>query len=41
MRAFPGYQFIGRSGALSVKPNGVIDRQLSWGKYNQGQLTPL
>nr|WP_220493839.1 penicillin-binding protein activator [Shewanella sp. SG41-4] len=41
MRAFPGYQFIGRSGALSVKPNGVIDRQLSWGKYSQGQLTPL
>ncbi|AZG71892.1 penicillin-binding protein activator [Shewanella livingstonensis] len=41
MRAFPGYQFMGRSGALSVKPNGVIDRQLSWGKYTQGKLTPL
>jgi outer membrane PBP1 activator LpoA protein len=41
MRAFPGYQFMGRSGALSVDPNGVIDRQLSWGQYTQGQLTPL
>ncbi|QDE29809.1 MULTISPECIES: penicillin-binding protein activator [Shewanella] len=41
MRAFPGYQFMGRSGALSVKPNGVIDRQLSWGLYTKGQLTPL
>jgi len=41
MRAFPGYQFMGRSGALSVKPNGVIERQLSWGKYTQGKLTPL
>ncbi|MEH6463252.1 MAG: penicillin-binding protein activator [Shewanella psychromarinicola] len=41
MRAFPGYQFMGRSGALSVDPNGVIDRQLSWGQYTQGQLKPL
>ena len=41
MRAFPGYQFIGRSGALSVNPNGVIDRQLSWGHYTQGELRPL
>jgi outer membrane PBP1 activator LpoA protein len=41
MRAFPGYQFMGRSGALSVDPNGVIDRQLSWGQYTKGQLKPL
>lgn len=41
MRAFPGYQFMGRSGALSVKQNGLIDRQLSWGQYIQGQLKPL
>jgi len=41
MRAFPGYQFRGLSGALSVKPDGVIDRQLSWGQYTQGQLQPL
>ncbi|CAM4144581.1 penicillin-binding protein activator [Shewanella denitrificans] len=40
MRAFPGFQFNGRSGALSVKPNGVIERQLSWGRYQQGVLTP-
>ncbi|WP_434931016.1 penicillin-binding protein activator [Shewanella sp. HL-SH5] len=41
MRAFPGYQFNGRSGALSLKPNGLIDRQLTWGKYEKGKLTPL
>ncbi|MCT7941231.1 penicillin-binding protein activator [Shewanella holmiensis] len=41
MQAFPGYQLNGRSGALSVQPNGLIDRQLTWGKYQQGQLTPL
>nr|WP_275975043.1 penicillin-binding protein activator [Shewanella gaetbuli] len=41
MHAFPGYQLNGRSGALSVQPNGIIDRKLTWGKYQQGQLTPL
>ena len=41
MRAFPGYQFNGRSGALSVDENGVIERKLSWGKYQRGQLRPL
>jgi outer membrane PBP1 activator LpoA protein len=40
MRAFPGFQFNGRSGALSLKPNGVIERQLSWGRYQKGVLTP-
>ncbi|WP_394129280.1 penicillin-binding protein activator [Shewanella maritima] len=41
MRAFPGYQFNGRSGVLTVNPQGVIDRQLSWGKYVSGNLRPL
>ncbi|QIR15825.1 penicillin-binding protein activator [Shewanella aestuarii] len=41
MHAFPGYQYNGRSGALSVQPNGVIERKLTWGKYQQGRLTPL
>ncbi|MCL1067558.1 penicillin-binding protein activator [Shewanella olleyana] len=41
MRAFPGYQFNGRSGALSVDKDGVIERTLSWGKYQRGQLRPL
>jgi uncharacterized protein len=38
MRAFPGYQFGGRSGALSLSADGVISRQLSWGKYQRGSL---
>ncbi|WP_025821190.1 penicillin-binding protein activator [Shewanella marina] len=38
MRAFPGYQFHGRSGDLSVNPEGVIERQLSWGQYQNGSL---
>ena len=41
MRAFPGYQFDGRSGELSVSPDGIINRQLSWGKYQRGSLRPL
>ncbi|MBQ4891405.1 hypothetical protein A9267_17705 [Shewanella sp. UCD-FRSSP16_17] len=41
MRAFPGYQFNGRSGALSVDKDGVIERKLSWGKYQRGKLRPL
>nr|WP_153664583.1 penicillin-binding protein activator [Shewanella intestini] len=41
MRAFPGYQHPGRSGMLTVTPEGVINRQLSWGKYINGQLKPL
>ena len=41
MRAFPGFQYQGRSGELSVTPEGVIDRHLSWGKYQRGKLEPL
>ncbi|QBF83462.1 penicillin-binding protein activator [Shewanella maritima] len=41
MRAFPGYQHNGRSGILTVTPEGVLERQLSWGKYRNGQLKPL
>ncbi|BDM66027.1 penicillin-binding protein activator [Shewanella sp. NFH-SH190041] len=41
MRAFPGYQFQGRSGTLSATAYGVIDRHLSWGKYQRGRLKPL
>ncbi|MBT1445335.1 penicillin-binding protein activator [Shewanella sp. JM162201] len=41
MRSFPGYQFEGRGGVLSVAPNGVIKRQLSWGKIERGVLRPL
>ncbi|GIU21611.1 penicillin-binding protein activator [Shewanella sp. MBTL60-007] len=41
MRALPGYQFSGRSGMLSVLPDGTINRQLSWGRYQRGNLRPL
>lgn len=41
MRSLPGYQFNGRSGALSVNSEGVISRQLSWGRYQKGRFTPL
>jgi outer membrane PBP1 activator LpoA protein len=41
MHAFPGYQYNGRSGQLTVSPDGVIDRQLSWAKYQRGVLRPL
>ncbi|QQX80083.1 penicillin-binding protein activator [Shewanella sp. KX20019] len=41
MRALPGYQFSGRSGTLSVQGDGTINRQLSWGRYQRGNLRPL
>lgn len=41
MRALPGYQYSGRSGLLSVLPDGTINRQLSWGRYQRGNLKPL
>ncbi|WP_220743832.1 penicillin-binding protein activator [Shewanella colwelliana] len=41
MRALPGYQYTGRSGLLSVSPDGTINRQLSWGRYQRGNLRPL
>ncbi|MGI2260597.1 penicillin-binding protein activator [Shewanella sp. GXUN23E] len=41
MHAFPGFQYQGRSGELSVTPEGVIERHLSWGKYQRGKLKPL
>lgn len=40
MRALPGYQFSGRSGMLSVSTDGIINRQLSWGRYQRGSLRP-
>ncbi|MFT5234770.1 MAG: outer membrane PBP1 activator LpoA protein [Shewanella sp.] len=40
MRALPGYQFSGRSGMLSVNPDGTVNRQLSWGRYQRGSLRP-
>ncbi|WP_297891956.1 penicillin-binding protein activator [Shewanella sp.] len=41
MRSFPGFQFNGRSGVLSVNPDGVLNRQLSWGRYQRGSFRQL
>ncbi len=41
MRSFTGYQFNGRSGVLSVQPDGVINRQLGWGRYERGSFRQL
>ncbi len=41
MRALPGYQLNGLSGTLSVNDKGIINRQLSWGRYQRGNLKPL
>lgn len=41
MRSFPGFQFNGRSGVLSVSPDGVLNRQLSWGRYQRGSFRQL
>lgn len=41
MRSFTGYQFNGRSGALSVSPDGIVNRQLSWGRYQRGSFRQL
>lgn len=41
MRSFTGYQFNGRSGALSVSPDGIVNRQLSWGRYERGSFRQL
>ena len=41
MRSFTGYQYNGRSGALSVSPDGIVNRQLSWGRYQAGSFRQL
>ncbi|MCL1125575.1 penicillin-binding protein activator [Shewanella surugensis] len=41
MRALPGYQLNGLSGVLSVTEQGRVNRQLSWGRYQRGNLKPL
>ena len=41
MRSFTGYQYNGRSGALSVSSDGIVNRQLSWGRYQAGSFRQL
>ncbi|MGL5048633.1 MAG: penicillin-binding protein activator [Shewanella sp.] len=41
MRSFTGQPYNGRSGALSVSQDGIITRQLSWGRYQRGSFRQL
>lgn len=38
MRQLPGFQVAGETGTLSATPDCVINRTLSWLKYQRGQL---
>ncbi len=38
MRQSPGYELNGNTGALTATPDCVINRKLSWLKYQQGQI---
>ncbi|EOD3495024.1 penicillin-binding protein activator [Cronobacter malonaticus] len=40
MRQVPGFQLSGNTGALSATQDCVINRKLTWLKYQQGQLVP-
>ena len=40
MRGVPGFELNGNTGDLSATPDCVINRKLSWLKYQQGQIVP-
>jgi len=40
MRQVPGFEIGGNTGDLSATPDCVINRKLSWLKYQQGQIVP-
>ncbi|KMK16304.1 penicillin-binding protein [Pluralibacter gergoviae] len=40
MRQMPGYELRGNTGDLSANQDCVINRKLSWLKYQQGQIVP-
>ncbi|WEJ84026.1 penicillin-binding protein activator [Kluyvera intermedia] len=40
MRGMPGFELNGNTGDLSANPDCVINRKLSWLKYQQGQIVP-
>ncbi|MFE8115650.1 penicillin-binding protein activator [Brenneria goodwinii] len=40
MRQMPGHQVAGATGILSATPDCVINRQMTWLRYRQGQLVP-
>lgn len=40
MRGMPGFEINGNTGDLSANPDCVINRKLSWLKYQHGQVVP-
>ena len=40
MRGMPGFELNGNTGDLIANPDCVINRKLSWLKYQQGQIVP-
>lgn len=40
MRGMPGFELNGNTGDLSANPDCVINRKLSWLKYQHGQVVP-
>ncbi|EEK6680066.1 penicillin-binding protein activator [Salmonella enterica] len=40
MRQVPGFEINGNTGALTASPDCVINRKLSWLKYQQGEIVP-
>lgn len=40
MRQVPGFELNGNTGDLTADPDCVINRKLSWLKYQQGQIVP-
>jgi outer membrane PBP1 activator LpoA protein len=41
MRKIPGFQVAGDTGVLTATPDCVINRKLSWLKYQQGQVVQI
>ncbi|KFR82636.1 LppC putative lipoprotein [Salmonella enterica subsp. enterica] len=40
MRQVQGFEINGNTGALTASPDCVINRKLSWLKYQQGEIVP-
>lgn len=41
IRQIPGFEINGNTGALTASPDCVINRKLSWLKYQQGEIVPV
>ncbi|MXI79078.1 hypothetical protein GRW05_33475, partial [Escherichia coli] len=41
MRQVQGFEINGNTGSLTANPDCVINRNLSWLQYQQGQVVPV